>query len=112
MPDVKDSMGKVIRSYRGKTDAGIYWRLDMMKVIGRLPAQSRRLARRSSSVTPYFLITSNGVDEGHINIPKPLEAEAHRRQQEEPRSHLEEQFALGPPGGSKKTWPESGHRKT
>ena len=70
MPDVKDGMGKVIQSYRGKTDAGIYWRLDMMKDLGVFP---HNLSTCSPLIVgdTIFLITSNGVDEGHINIPSP-----------------------------------------
>jgi outer membrane protein assembly factor BamB len=70
MPDVKDAQGKVIRSYRGKTDAGVIWRLDMMKDLGVFP---HNLATCSPLIVgeTIFVITSNGVDEGHINIPSP-----------------------------------------
>ena len=56
--------------YKDKTDADFIWQLDM---IGSW-ASSRTTwpsARRWSSATLLFVITSNGVDEGHINIPSP-----------------------------------------
>ena len=53
-----------------KTDADILWRLDMIKELGVFP---HNLATCSPLIVgdTLFVITSNGVDEGHINIPKP-----------------------------------------
>src|SRR5262249_25290602 len=53
-----------------KTDADIIWRLDMMKELGVFP---HNLATSSPLVVGdlLYLVTSNGVDEGHINIPAP-----------------------------------------
>jgi outer membrane protein assembly factor BamB len=53
-----------------KTDADIIWRLDMMKELGVFP---HNLATSSPLVVGdlMYLVTSNGVDEGHINIPAP-----------------------------------------
>ena len=94
MPDVKDKDGKVIKSYRGKTDAGVIWRLDMMKQLGVFP---HNLSTCSPLIVgdTIFLITSNGVDEGHINIPAPkrrASSPSTRRRQ----GHLEEQLPDGP----------------
>lgn len=56
--------------YRGRRDADIVWRLDMFNGLGVFP-------HNASTSSPLiagdlvFLVTSNGVDEGHINIPAP-----------------------------------------
>jgi outer membrane protein assembly factor BamB len=52
------------------TDADIVWRLDMMKELDVFP---HNLATSSPLIAGdiLFVITSNGVDEGHINIPSP-----------------------------------------
>jgi outer membrane protein assembly factor BamB len=52
------------------TDADIVWRLDMMKQLGVFP---HNLATSSPLVVAnlVFVVTSNGVDEGHINVPAP-----------------------------------------
>jgi outer membrane protein assembly factor BamB len=52
------------------TDADIIWRLDMMKQLGVFP---HNLATSSPLVVGnlVFVVTSNGVDEGHINVPAP-----------------------------------------
>src|SRR5581483_5524808 len=56
--------------YKGKTDADIIWRLDM---IGELKVFPHNLATCSPMLVgdTLFVITSNGVDEGHVNIPRP-----------------------------------------
>ncbi len=52
------------------TDGKIVWTLDMMKELGVFP---HNLATCSPLLVgdTLFLITSNGVDEGHVNIPAP-----------------------------------------
>ncbi len=56
--------------YKGPHDADILWRLDMIKGLNVFP---HNLAVCSPLVVgdTLFVITSNGVDEGHINIPSP-----------------------------------------
>jgi outer membrane protein assembly factor BamB len=58
------------QQYKGPTDAKIIWRLDMMKELDVFP---HNLATSSPLIAGdvLFVITSNGVDEGHINIPSP-----------------------------------------
>ncbi len=54
----------------GKQEADIKWKLEMMKTLGVFP-------HNSSTSSPLivgdlvFAVTSNGVDEGHLNIPAP-----------------------------------------
>ena len=57
-------------AYKGEGKAGIVWRLDM---IGKLNVFPHNLAVCSPLIVgdTLFVITSNGVDEGHINIPSP-----------------------------------------
>ena len=56
--------------YRDKIDARFIWRLDMIKELGVFP---HNLATSSPLIVgdTLFVVTSNGVDEGHINVPKP-----------------------------------------
>ncbi len=56
--------------YNSKLDGDIVWRLDMIKELGVFP---HNLATCSPLIVGdvLFVITSNGVDEGHINIPAP-----------------------------------------
>jgi outer membrane protein assembly factor BamB len=56
--------------YTGPTDAGLFWRLDMIKELNVFP---HNLAVCSPLIVGdiLYVITSNGVDEGHINIPQP-----------------------------------------
>lgn len=56
--------------YQTDTDVDVIWRLDMIKELGVFP---HNLATCSPLVMgdTVFVITSNGVDEGHINIPAP-----------------------------------------
>jgi outer membrane protein assembly factor BamB len=54
----------------GTQDGKIIWKLDMIKELGNFP---HNLSTCSPLIVGdlLFVITSNGVDEGHINIPKP-----------------------------------------
>jgi outer membrane protein assembly factor BamB len=56
--------------YKSPLDADIIWRLDMMKDLDVFP---HNLATSSPLIVDdlVFIITSNGVDEGHINVPSP-----------------------------------------
>jgi len=56
--------------YHTDHDADIVWRLDMIAKLGVFP---HNLATCSPLVAgdTVFVITSNGVDEGHLNVPKP-----------------------------------------
>jgi outer membrane protein assembly factor BamB len=56
--------------YKDQTDADIVWRLDMIKELNVFP---HNLAVCAPLVIGdrIFVVTSNGVDEGHINIPSP-----------------------------------------
>lgn len=56
--------------YNSETDADIIWRLDMIKEQGVFP---HNLAVCSPLIVGnlIFIVTANGVDEGHINIPQP-----------------------------------------
>jgi outer membrane protein assembly factor BamB len=56
--------------YHGKTDGDIVWVLDMIKELGVFP---HNLATCSPMIIGdvLYVITSNGVDEGHVNIPAP-----------------------------------------
>lgn len=56
--------------YKSKTDGDIVWKLDMIKDLGVFP---HNLAVCSPIIVgdTLFVITANGVDEGHINIPSP-----------------------------------------
>ncbi len=56
--------------YKGPRDADILWRLDM---IGQLNVFPHNLAVCSPLIVGdvLFVVTANGVDEGHINIPQP-----------------------------------------
>lgn len=57
-------------TYTGPTDAGVIWRYDMIKELNVFP---HNLAVCSPLIVgdTLYVITSNGVDEGHINIPQP-----------------------------------------
>jgi len=56
--------------YKTANDVDILWRLDMIKELNVFP---HNLATCSPLILGdiLFVITSNGVDEGHINIPQP-----------------------------------------
>jgi outer membrane protein assembly factor BamB len=56
--------------HQGPTDADIIWRLDMMKELNVFP---HNLAMCSPLVVGelVFVVTGNGVDEGHLHLPSP-----------------------------------------
>ncbi|MBK8268771.1 MAG: PQQ-binding-like beta-propeller repeat protein [Planctomycetes bacterium] len=56
--------------YKEKEDADIIWSLDMIDELGVFP---HNLATASPVIGGdlVFILTSNGVDEGHLNIPSP-----------------------------------------
>ena len=56
--------------YRSNIDGDVVWMLDMMKDLG---VQPHNLAVCSPLIVgdTLFVLTGNGVDEGHINIPAP-----------------------------------------
>ena len=56
--------------YNGPQHADIIWRYDMMEELGVFP---HNLATSSPLIEGdlIFLLTGNGVDEGHLNIPSP-----------------------------------------
>ncbi len=56
--------------YKSKIDADFIWRLDMIRELDVFP---HNLSTSSPLVVGdlVFIVTSNGVDEGHINIPEP-----------------------------------------
>jgi outer membrane protein assembly factor BamB len=56
--------------YNSKIDGDIVWKLDMIHDLGVFP---HNLATCSPIIVgdTLFVITSNGVDEGHVNIPAP-----------------------------------------
>lgn len=62
--------GVTDEKYSSKKDADIIWRLDMIKELNVFP---HNLATCSPLIVgdTLFVITSNGVDEGHINVPQP-----------------------------------------
>jgi outer membrane protein assembly factor BamB len=57
-------------TYKGEKDVDVIWRLDM---IGKLGVFPHNLAVCSPLIVgdALFIVTANGVDEGHINIPAP-----------------------------------------
>jgi outer membrane protein assembly factor BamB len=57
-------------TYKGPQDVDVIWRLDM---IGELNVFPHNLAVCSPLIVgdTLFVVTANGVDEGHINIPNP-----------------------------------------
>jgi outer membrane protein assembly factor BamB len=56
--------------YKDKTDEDVIWRFDMIKKLNVFP---HNLATSSPLIVGdlLFVVTSNGVDEGHIEIPEP-----------------------------------------
>ncbi|MEI6326084.1 MAG: PQQ-binding-like beta-propeller repeat protein, partial [Gemmataceae bacterium] len=64
------NQGVADEKYTSPGDADILWRLDMIKELNVFP---HNLATCSPLILgdTIFLETSNGVDEGHINIPQP-----------------------------------------
>jgi outer membrane protein assembly factor BamB len=64
------NQGVTDETYKGATDVDIIWRLDMIGELGVFP---HNLAVCSPLIAgdTLFVITANGVDAGHINIPAP-----------------------------------------
>lgn len=64
------NQGVTDEKYKEPTDADVIWRLDMMKELNVFP---HNLAASSPLLVGdiVFVITSNGMDAGHINIPSP-----------------------------------------
>ena len=64
------NQGITTEEYQTPTDADVIWELDMMKDLNVFP-------HNMSACSPLlvgdilFIVTANGVDEGHINIPAP-----------------------------------------
>lgn len=56
--------------YKDKTDADVIWRLDMIKEFNVFPHNMSACSPLLTGDTLY-VVTANGVDEGHINIPTP-----------------------------------------
>jgi outer membrane protein assembly factor BamB len=56
--------------YKDKTDADFIWRFDMIKNLNVFP---HNLSTSSPLIAGdlLFVVTSNGVDEGHLDIPQP-----------------------------------------
>ena len=80
--------------YKEPTDADVIWHYDMMKELNVFPHNMRRLLAAPVG-DPLFVVTANGVDEGHINIPSPDAPELHRPRQDDRQAPLEE-YAAGP----------------
>ena len=61
-------------------DGDIVWKLDMIDELNVFP---HNLATSSpvGAGNLIFLLTSNGVDEGHVHIPSPYAPQFHRRRQ-------------------------------
>ena len=58
------------------SEADVVWRYDMIKELGVFPhnqgmGPTRRCSPAASYMNRIYLVTGNGVDESHINIPKP-----------------------------------------
>src|SRR5207248_1340199 len=66
----KDKDKPTMPGYTSDKDAGVIWRLDMISELGVFP---HNLAVCSPLIAGdvLFVITSNGVDEEHIKIPRP-----------------------------------------
>jgi outer membrane protein assembly factor BamB len=64
------NQGVQTEKYKDPTDADFIWELDM---IGELAVFPHNMAASSPVVVGdiLFVVTANGVDEGHINIPSP-----------------------------------------
>jgi outer membrane protein assembly factor BamB len=64
------NQGVQTEKYKGKTDGDVLWEYDMMKELNVFP---HNLAVCSPVAVGdlLFIVTANGVDEGHINLPSP-----------------------------------------
>src|SRR5262249_2239307 len=56
--------------YKDATDADVIWHVNMMKDLGVFPHNMSACAPLIVGDILY-IVTANGVDEGHINIPSP-----------------------------------------
>ena len=67
----KENDGMQDEQYAGKEKADIVWAFDMIEELGAFP---HNLATSSPVVDDdnVYLLTGNGVDEGHLNLPSPL----------------------------------------
>ncbi len=67
---VDGNQGVTDEQYKESTDADVIWRFDMMKDLNVFP---HNMAACSPLIVGdrLFIVTGNGVDEGHINIPSP-----------------------------------------
>lgn len=64
------NQGVTDEQYKDPTDADVIWRLDMMKELNVFP--HNMAACSPLIIGPHlFVVTANGVDEGHKNIPSP-----------------------------------------
>ncbi|MGL6075853.1 MAG: PQQ-binding-like beta-propeller repeat protein [Fimbriiglobus sp.] len=61
---------KKVTTYDSETDADILWEIDMLGDLGVFP---HNMSASSPVIVGdiLFVVTANGVDEGHINIPAP-----------------------------------------
>lgn len=64
------NVGVKDETYKGKGNGDVVWRLDMIGDLGVFPHNLSTCSPLLVGDT-LFVITSNGVDEGHINIPAP-----------------------------------------
>src|SRR5262245_507895 len=64
------NQGVTDEKYKEPTDADVIWRYDMIRELNVFP---HNLAACSPLIIDdmVFVVTANGVDEGHINIPSP-----------------------------------------
>lgn len=65
------NQGIQTETYKGDKHGDVIWAYDMMEELGVFP---HNLATSSPLVKDglVFLVTGNGVDEGHLNLPSPL----------------------------------------
>lgn len=64
------NQGVQTEKYKGETDADVIWELDMIKDLGVFP-HNMTAASPLLVGDVLFVVTANGVDENHINIPAP-----------------------------------------
>ncbi len=64
------NQGKQDEQYKDPTDADVIWEFDMMKELNVFPHNMSACAPLIAGDI-VFVVTANGVDEGHINIPAP-----------------------------------------
>ncbi len=65
-----DPIKKAEVAFDAKTDADVVWELDMFKDLGVFPHNMTAASPMLIGDT-LFLVTANGVDENHVNIPAP-----------------------------------------